>query len=121
LLAAFTNTTGSLGNVWVCYDVTHTHTHILTHSLTHSTSDALDLLLQVHSACFHEWAKYVRKIVKSRRFLQKIAKGPMIQGWENWVLLMCVEGAWWEPGRELQEKLEEKCGRYALEAAYTSS
>jgi hypothetical protein len=35
------------------------------------------------------------------------------------VLLMCVEGAWWEPGRELQEKLEEKCGRYALNAAYT--
>ena len=61
----------------------------------------------------------MRKIVKSRRFLQKIAKGPMIQGWENWVLLMCVEGAWWEPGRELQEKLEEKCGRYALKAAYT--
>ena len=66
---------------------------------------------EMRAACFHSWQHYSNKMSKSRRFLNKIVRAPMTQGWENWVLWMCEEGPWWEPGRELQEQLDAKCGR----------
>ena len=66
---------------------------------------------EMRAACFHSWLQHSAKMAKSRRFLLKIQKMPMVNSWENWVLYMCEEGPWWEPGRDLQEKLEEKCGK----------
>jgi hypothetical protein len=65
---------------------------------------------EMRAACFHSWEQHSKKMSKSRRFLQKVVRAPMVQGWENWVAWMCEEGPWWEPGRELQEQLDAKCG-----------
>ena len=66
---------------------------------------------EMRAACFHSWHEHSAKMAKSRRFLLKMQKMPMVNSWENWVLFMCQEGPWWEPGRELKEKLDEKCGK----------
>jgi hypothetical protein len=66
---------------------------------------------EMRAACFHSWEQHAKKMGKSRKFLRKIVKAPMVMCWENWILVMCEEGPWWEPGRELQEQLDQKCGK----------
>jgi len=95
-------------DAWV--DETFYETAMLMERVQERCGKVLALITgEFFSACFLSWMQHTSKMKRSRRFLEKVVRGPMVKGWENWVEVMCVEGPWWQPDDEIMTKLRDKC------------